>query len=240
MPLAQALTLLRSEVVADGTTAFHFARPESFAFAPGQYVDLSLVEPREADPSGNLRSFSIASAPHEPELTFATRMRGSPFKRELAALPPGAQVMAEGPFGDLVLNDDARDVILVAGGIGITPFRSMLRDAAHRSSERNVTLVYGNRTPQASAFLDELSTLTRALPGLRLVSCMSEPERCVPAWPGETGFVTEKLLARHVPNPCAVVWYVVGPPAMTAAMRDTLMNLGVDDEAVRVEEFAGY
>lgn len=240
MTAARTLTLLGSEAIADGTTTFHFVRPAGFAFRPGQYMNLSLVAPREADPSGNLRSFSIASAPHEAELTFATRMRGSPFKRELAALPAGAQVMAEGPFGELVLDDDARDAVLLAGGIGITPFRSMLRDAAHRGSVRNITLVYGNRTPQSSAFLDELSALSDALPRLRMVNCVSEPERCVPAWQGETGFVTEKLLARYVANPRTAIWYVVGPPAMTAAMRDTLLNLDVDDEAVRVEEFAGY
>jgi ferredoxin-NADP reductase len=237
---ACTLTLLRSETIADGTTAFHFARPSGFDFVPGQYLNLGLVAPREPDPAGNLRSFSIASAPHEDELAFATRMRGSPFKRELAALAPGAHVKAEGPFGELALDEDTRPVVFLAGGIGITPFRSMLRDAARRGSGRSITLVYGNRTPQASAFLAELTTLSQRLPGFRLVSCMSEPDHCVPAWQGETGFVTEKLLSRLVANAREALWYVVGPPAMTAAMRETLMNLDVDDECVRVEEFAGY
>ncbi|HZQ60322.1 MAG TPA: FAD-dependent oxidoreductase [Casimicrobiaceae bacterium] len=234
------LTLLRRDTVAEGTTAFHFAKPRGFDFVAGQYVDMSLIAPREQDPAGNLRSFSIASAPGDDELVFATRMRATPFKRELAALPEGSAVSIAGPSGDLVLDDDPRPVVLVAGGIGITPFRSMLRDAAHRASGRDITLIYGNRTPQACAFMTELDGLRARLAGLRVVHCMSEPEQAQPPWTGERGFITEKLLARHVADASEPVFYVVGPPAMTAAMRDTLMNFGVDEEAVRVEEFAGY
>ena len=234
------LVLLDSFAVAEGTTAFAFAKPPGFAFQPGQYVDLSLIEPRATDPAGNLRSFSVASAPHEDDLLLVTRMRPSPFKRELAALRRGDRVRAEGPLGELVLEEGPQRVVLVAGGIGITPFRAMLRDAAHRHSERDITLVYGNRTPQAGAFLDELDDLRRTLPRLRVLHCMSEPEKALPPWSGERGFVTEALIARHVPDPAQALFYVVGPPAMTAALRDVLMNLGVPDESVRVEEFAGY
>ncbi len=235
-----ALTLLGSHAVAEGTTAFRFAKPPGFAFAPGQYVDFSLAAPSAPDPAGNLRSFSLASAPDDDDLTIATRMRGTPFKRDLAALAPGAAVRASGPYGELVLADDAQPVVLVAGGIGITPFRSMLRDAARRGDPRSFTLLYGNRTPQATAWYAEWDALAARLPRLAVVHCMSEPAAAVPPWTGETGFVDEKLVARHVADPSAPVWYVVGPPAMTAAVRDVLANLGVDDAAVRVEDFAGY
>lgn len=237
MSATYEVTLLRSERVAEGTTAFHFAKPDAFSYRPGQYVDVSLVAPRERDPAGNLRSFSLVSAPHEPSLTIATRMRGSPFKRDLAALPVGAGVRVTGPEGELALDDDEPCVVFVAGGIGITPFMSMLRDAAQRRSERAITLIYGNRTPAATAFMTELEALGEHLPGLRLVHCMSEPDA---GWTGERGFVTEKLLARYIDSPDAPLYYVVGPPAMTAALQETLMGLGVPDDRVRVEAFAGY
>jgi ferredoxin-NADP reductase len=134
----------------------------------------------------------------------------------------------------------AQPVVLLAGGIGITPFRAMLRHLAQARSAREVTLVYANRTPQAAAFLPELPALAAVLPGLRLVHCMSEPEQAQPAWTGERGFVTESLLARHLPDPLAPLYYVVGPPAMTEALTEALVNFGVADEAVRIEAFAGY
>jgi ferredoxin-NADP reductase len=233
------LILLSRETVADGTTAFHFSKPEGFTFEPGQYLDFSLVAPREVDPAGNLRSFSIASAPHEAHLTVATRTRPTPFKRELAALAPGARVRANGPLGDLRLEEEPERIVFVAGGIGITPFRAMLRHLAHQQCARDVTLIYGNRTPESSAFVDELDALRRQLAGFRVVQCMSEPHKC-PSWTGESGFVNEDLLARHIDDLGNALFYVVGPPAMTAALQDALMNLDVPDEHVRVEEFAGY
>lgn len=86
----------------------------------------------------------------------------------------------------------------------------------------------------------EIDALAQEFRALSVVHCMSQPEKAITPWHGETGFVTEKLLARCIGDPLNAVFYVVGPPAMTAAMRDTLMNLGVDDASVRVEEFAGY
>jgi ferredoxin-NADP reductase len=234
------IALIGSEEVAEGTRAFHFTKPAGFAFAPGQFANFSLLDPAETDAAGMQRSFSIASAPWESEIMIATRMRPSAFKRTLAALPAGTSLEMDGPYGELVQEDDGRRAVFLAGGIGITPFLSMLRDAAHHGKDRAITLVYGNRTPEASAFLAELDALAGRLPGLRLVNCMSEPEKSARGWTGETGFVDDKLLARHIADPPGATWYVVGPPGMTAAMRDVLLNLGVDDGAVRVEDFAGY
>jgi ferredoxin-NADP reductase len=234
------VTLVDSEEVAEGTRAFRFAKPPGFRFVAGQFVNFTLIEPRESDDAGPLRSFSIASAPHDHDLMIATRMRPSAFKRTLAAMPVGAHIEMEGPFGQLALEDDDSPAILVAGGIGITPFRSMLREAAHRGCARGITLIYGNRAPQAAAFASELDLIARRLPGLRIVHCMSEPARAATPWQGESGFVTEALLARHVPDLARPTWYVAGPPAMTAATRDVLANLGVAASAIRVEDFAGY
>ena len=231
------ITLVDSEEIAESTRSFRFTKPPGFAFVPGQFVNLTLIDPRETDEAGTLRSFSIASAPHERELTIATRMGPSAFKRMLGALPVGGRVEMEGPFGDFVLADDGSPAVLIADGIGITPFRSMLRDAAHRGSARGMTLFYGNRTPPSAAFLSEIEFIGRRLPALRTVLCMSEP----PApWPGETGSVTASLLARHVRDIALPTWYVAGPPATTAALGDALANLGVADSAVRFESFAGY
>ncbi len=232
--------LVDSEEVAEGTRAFRFSKPPGFTFLPGQFANFSLIAPSETDEAGTLRSFSLASAPHERDLMIATRMRPSAFKRALSAMPIGARIEMEGPYGELVFTDDGNPTVFVAGGIGITPFLSILRDAAHAGSDRRITLIYGNRTPEAAAFLAEIDLLGQRLPGLTVVNCMSEPARARRPWHGETGFIDEKMLARHVPDLAAPTWYVVGPPAMTAALREVLMNLGVADSAVQVEDFAGY
>ena len=206
--------------------AFSFARPRGFLFQAGQNVLLTLGEGWEN------HVFSIASAPHEPELMIATRMRESAFKARLRALEPGDTVSIDGPNGIMVLHADAgRPAVFVAGGIGITPFLSMLRDAMHRRLQHRITLVYSNRGTPGAAFLDELRALEKAHLNFRLVATMTEEG-------GEP--VGESLLRRHVPDAKAPVWYFAGPPGMTMTVQGALASLGVADEDMRSEEFYGY
>jgi ferredoxin-NADP reductase len=120
--------LTRREPVAEGTMAFHFARPAGFAHAAGQNVLVTLLAPPQTDSQGDSRTFTLASAPHEPELMVATRMRDSAFKRVLKSAASGTPVRIEGPNGLMVLHEDAaRPAVFLAGGIGVTPFLSMAR-----------------------------------------------------------------------------------------------------------------
>src|SRR3954471_17859544 len=152
------VTLRRREPVAERTLAFYFDKPAGFSHDAGQIVMASLIEPPSMDAAGPSRTFTLASAPHEPELMIATRMRDSGFKRALAALPVGASVRLEGPAGLMTLHEDAaRPAVFLAGGIGITPFLSMVRDARARRLSHRIVLFYSNRRPQDAAFLGELS-----------------------------------------------------------------------------------
>src|SRR5215472_15833099 len=124
-------TLKNNETVAEGTMAFQFAKPAGFVFKPGQSMNVSIIDPPETDAKGNARTFSIVSAPHESELVIATRMRDTAFKRVLKAMPAGGRVSLRGPAGLFTLDPaDSRPAVFLAGGIGVTPFASMLRDAA--------------------------------------------------------------------------------------------------------------
>jgi ferredoxin-NADP reductase len=108
--------------------AFHFEKPPGFAFKAGQALAWTLIDPPETDDEGGMRNFSIASAPGEADLMIATRMRDTAFKRVLKTMPLGTEVHIVGPFGSLTLHQNtARPAVFLAGGIGITPFRSMLR-----------------------------------------------------------------------------------------------------------------
>ena len=231
----QDTTLQSRETVAEGTMAFHFAKPGGFRFKPGQAIDLVLGELRHA--------YSIVSAPFEDELVIATRMRDSEFKRALKSTAPGTRVAIDGPFGSLTLHKDAaRPAVLIAGGIGITPFMSMLRQAAADGFRRKIVLIYSVRRPADAAFLHELRELeSRDRGNFRLVLTVTQHEAAGAGWAGETGHVGERLLDRIRRDlPAAPIYYLAGPPAMVAGMRQVLEQANVDDDDIRAEEFFGY
>jgi len=228
------------EQVAEGTMAFHFEKPAGFSFRAGQAVSLELTGPPAGDEPGS-RIFSLVSAPFESDLVVATRMReGSVFKRALKALPEGADVKIEGPFGDLTLDAAGPSAVFIAGGIGITPFMSMLRQATQDASPQKLSLIYSNRRPEDAAFLAELLELERQNRRFRLLATMTEMGGSHRKWDGETGFVSVDLVKRFVEEVAEPVYYVVGPPAMVEAMQRVLDGAGITGDNIRTEEFYGY
>ena len=233
--------LVRRDVVAEGTMAFYLSRPAGFEFRAGQSLLFRLIAPPETDGEGDSQTFTIASAPHEPELMIATRVRDTAFKRVLKSLPPGAALGIDSPNGDMVLEESvSRPLVVLAGGIGITPFRSMALHAAHARLAHRMLLLYGNRRREDAAFLDELQELERRNPNFRLVAVISEPQKSARPWSGETGLIRRELIEQYVPEPKAALFYFAGPPAMIAAMHVLLEELGIAEEAMRYEEFYGY
>jgi ferredoxin-NADP reductase len=227
--------------VAERTMAFRFEKPGNFTFKAGQFMEVTLLNPPETDAEGSSRAFSIAASPHEPALMVATRMRDTAFKRVLKDLPADSQVKVEGPFGNLVLhNNAARPAVLLAGGIGITPFRGMVLRAASEKLPHRIFLFYSNRRPEDAPFLEELDALQRQNPNYRLIATMSAPEKSARRWTGSTGHINKEMLAEHLKDLVSPVYYIAGPPAMVSALRNMLNGAGVDDDDVRVEEFAGY
>lgn len=240
MPAFQAHFLGREDV-ANGTAAFRFARPAGFAFQPGQAVNLTLLEPPETDARGNSRTFSIASAPHEDSLQFATRLRDTAFKRGLGGLLPGTPVKLRGPMGSFTLPEDAaRPVVMLAGGIGITPFMSMLRHAEHARLPGSRTLLYSNRRPEDAPFIGELLALAARDRNLKLVATMNEMEKSARPWSGERAMLDAAFLERHLERGAAPVYYIAGPPGLVAAMGKLLREAAVPQADIRTDEFIGY
>jgi ferredoxin-NADP reductase len=236
-----SVKLIRREVVAEGTLAFCFEKPPGFTFKAGQFLELTLANPPETDAEGNGRAFSIASAPSEHHLTVATRMRDTAFKRVLGRSPLGAVFQIEGPFGNLVLHSNsARAAVFLAGGIGITPFRSIVFRAAKEKVPHRLFLFYSNRRPEDAAFLAELQSLRTENANYTLVDTMTGMERGNHLWKGETRRFSKELLIQHLGDLKGPIYYAAGPPAMVGAMQRLLNAAGVNDDDIRPEEFAGY
>ena len=221
--------------------AFHFEKPVGFDFRAGQFISLTLIDPAETDAEGNTRVFSIASAPYEKGLMIATRMRNTAFKRTLKALTLGAEIQMQGPFGNLTLdNDSTRPVALIAGGIGITPFRSVVLQAAFTRVAHRIFLFYSNRRPEDAAFIDELQTLENINSNYKLIATMTGHGESVKRWDGEKGVIDKTMLRRTIKQPTEPKYYVAGPPSMVNSMKSVLQSLEVESDRIHVEQFQGY
>lgn len=236
------VTRLKSrEDVAEGTMAFHFDKPPGFVFTPGQFIDIDLLNPAETDATGNTRGFSISSAPYETTIMVTTRLRDTAFKRVLKVMPLGTEVKIEGPFGNLRLHNAAkRTAVFLAGGIGITPFRSILLDAARRKLPQQLYLFFSNHRPEDAPFLNELQSLEKQNPNYKFIGTMTKMERSKLPWRGELGFINKEMLAKYLGGAASPIYYIAGPPAMVGSLHAVLQEANIDDDDVRTEEFAGY
>lgn len=233
--------LVSRQTVAEGTVAFRFEKPSGWTFQAGQFLDLTLLAPSETDAEGDTRAFSIASAPHEETLMVATRLRDTAFKRVLMRMPFGAAVQIAGPSGDLTLDPNVkRPAVFLAGGIGITPFRSIVLNAANDKLPHRMLLFYSNRRPEDAPFLEELQAIEKTNPNYSLIASMTKMKDSKRPWHGETGPIDKAMLTRYVKDIAAPIYYIAGPPGMVQGLRKMIQQAGVVDADIRTEEFAGY
>jgi len=226
-----SIPLKKRETVAQGTMAFYFEKPNGFLYKAGQYVDMTIPDKLDSQDQNNIRSFSIASAPFEQHLMVAMRMRKSAFKQVLRSLPIGETVTIQGPRGEFTLpKKTSQSLVFLAGGIGITPFLSMLRHITHERLVYSITLFYSNRTPQDAAFLEELQGYANANRTITLIPVMTEQE----------GHLHETLLKQYVPYLNAARYYLAGSPAMVGAMQAFLYRLRIPMDSLTLDEFSGY
>lgn len=241
MAVTYAIRFLDRKEIAVGTFAFDFEKPAGFTFRPGQFSEFTLINPPYTDAEGNTRPFSIASSPKEAVITFATRMRPTAFKKSLAEMPLGAFVSMEGPFGSFTLPRSAeKQIVILTGGIGITPFRSMVKHAAEEKLSHKIFLFYSNRRPEDAAFLDELKALEERNQNYRFIPTMTQLDSSGQSWAGERGYITKEMILKYIDNLSAPTYYIAGPQAFVAAMYQMLKLSGSDEDNIRTEEFPGY
>jgi ferredoxin-NADP reductase len=208
-------------------------------FTPGQYFWVTLKDPPYDDEKGPRRHITVVTSPNDRGvLGLATRLRDSAFKRSLAELPVGADVDVEEPKGEFLLPEDTeKDYVFIAGGIGITVFRSMLRYIAEEDLPHRVTLVYSNRDRESTAFFDEIVELERAIAGLRVVFTMTDDS----GWDEETRRIDAAMLRDHLGDDLASFTFLIaGPPKMVDAMEAIVSGAGVPEGQIRPARFSGY
>jgi ferredoxin-NADP reductase len=211
---------------------------EQVDFVPGQYFWVELPNRGYDDERGLRRHISIVTSPNDPGvLGLATRIRDTAFKRTLAEMEVGDEAIVEEPKGDYHLPEDtSQDYVFIAGGIGITIFRSMLRYIAEENLPYRITLIYSNRDLESTAFFDELRELENQIDGLKMVLTMTDDE----TWEGDTRRVDADFLREVVGDFTGSTYLVSGPPAMVNAVGDSLEAAGVPEEHVLRSKFAGY
>jgi ferredoxin-NADP reductase len=235
--MSYVIKLLSSREIASGTKAFEFEKPAGYTFTAGQATDWTLIDPIETDAEGNGRSFSLACAPGEAVLRLATRMRDTAFKRILGKMQPGDTISIDDPWGDFTLDaDESKEAVFLCGGIGVTPFLSMMKDAVLRDTSRKLSLFFSNKTVKDAPFRDELLELVGKNPALRMIETITED----PSWTGEKGFIDRAMLERHIPDITKPIYYVAGPPQMVAAMKKMLLEAGLNESQLKLDEFLGY
>jgi ferredoxin-NADP reductase len=207
-------------------------------FRAGQYFWVELLDPPYEDEKGPRRHISVVTSPTERGvLGLCTRIRDSAFKRSLAELEVGAEVEVEEPKGDFKLPEDTEPhYVFIAGGIGITVFRSMLRYIADTGEPYDVTLVYSNRDRASTAFLDELTELESQIPGFELVVTMTGD----PEWTGESRRVDADFLRDKLGELADYTYLLAGPPPMVEGVVEQLNEAGVPEAQVLPDRFSGY
>jgi ferredoxin-NADP reductase len=233
-------TIKEKREVAKGTLFVVFdLLGEELDWKAGQYFWVDLLQSQYEDERGLRRHISVVTSPNERGvLGLCTRLRDTAFKKTLAELPVGAEVDVEHPKGDFLLPEETdRPYVFVAGGIGITVFRCMLRYITEEKLPCRVTLLYSNRDRESTAFFDELSKLDADNENIRVVFTMTED----PSWDGERRTIDGQFLHDHLEGDLDSYTYLVaGPPPMVEGVVETMKGAGIADEHIRPDRFSGY
>lgn len=211
-------------------TRFVFTPLEPVNWKPGQFIHYTLPHDN-VDDRGDERWFTISSAPFEKDIWITTRIaegRKSTFKQRLLTLQPGEIIETDDPDGDFTVDDPSKDYIFVAGGIGVTPFRSILNQLHHNGTAMHVELLYANRDEANIPFKDELEAIAAAHEGLHITHFLGD---------NRIDEAALKAAAAKLTDP---IYYVSGPEPMVEAFKTTLETMGIDEEHARYDYFPGY
>ncbi len=233
------LTLVRIEEKARQVYNFVFTPDRSFSFRPGQYLEWTLGH-RHPDSRGNRRYFTIASAPSDKEIHLGVKFYEPPstFKKTLASMKVGDSIAASHLAGSFTLPKNThKKLVFIAGGIGVTPFRSMVQEMLHTQQKRDVVMFYANNTYEDIAYKELFDRAEKEL-GIKMIHILSKEERQFPNI--VYGMLDAALIEKEVPDFKQRVFYISGPPGMVNAFKKVLTQMGVPRRNIKSDFFPGF
>ncbi|MEK7572180.1 MAG: oxidoreductase [Patescibacteria group bacterium] len=231
------LTFKEKVQLANQTYEFVFQPNQKPTYHAGQYLEWTLPH-AHADSRGNRRYFTVASAPTEQEIRLGVRFNTPPssFKKDLLDLPKGKQLVAGQLGGDFTLPQDATEkLVFIAGGIGITPFRSMTKYLLDTKEKRDIVLLYANKTEEEIAYKELFGEALRI--GMKTVYILSDAQA---DWQGKTGHIDEKMLQEEIVDYKERTYYLSGPIAMVDAYKRLLKQIGIATNKIVTDYFPGF
>jgi ferredoxin-NADP reductase len=225
--------------IAKGTLLVDFrVLEEKFSFLPGQFVNIELINPPHTDEKGNSRYFSII-LPEDKDADFSVAIRTSQsaFKKFLQEAPISTEVKIGEASGDFLLpKNQEKQLVFIAGGIGIAPFISLLRQAKKDKLKNKIILIYSNKDKESAAFLEELEQYAKENQNFKLILTMTQDA----AWSGEKRMINSQLIKDYVKDFELALYFIAGPPMMVRSIVAVLSALGVGDQNIKTDYLAGY
>lgn len=215
-------------------SSFRFARPKDLMYKAGQYMFVTI----KSDDKEIMHPFSISSSPtEEGYIEFTKKFTTHEYSLALKEVKPGDWARIDAPHGKFTFEGEHPKIALLTGGIGITPFRSIIKNFADKQLDSNIVLFYGARQPNQIVFRDELEKLQSQNENLKLVFVVNEPDK---DWKGSVGNITDDLVKKEAPDFKERIFYACGPPGMVQAMIKLMKDLGLPESQLKLESFAGY
>ncbi len=242
-PKQRLMLRLRERIkIATDTYDFIFFANEKLKFQPGQYLEWTL-DPKGGDSRGNRRYFTVASSPtEENEVRIGVKFypNGSTFKRHLLSMQKGDTIVASQLAGEFTLprNKDKK-LVFLAGGIGVTPFRSMLKYLISKEEKRDIVMLYSNKTPDDIAYQNIISEAQNKI-GLKNIYTVTDPLPPGTSWRGETGFVNSEMIKNKIPDYLDRHFYLSGTHGMVVAFDKMLRDMGVRQSRIKKDFFPGF
>jgi ferredoxin-NADP reductase len=238
MPITSFDTpFLKKEKASNDAWRFYFEKPPKFEYDAGQYVKVKL-KIKKPDSRGVTRYFTLSSSPTEPFLLITTRIIKSTFKLTLGKIKKGKEVRFRGPWGDFTLQKDDRPVVFIAGGIGITPFRSMIKFVHDTKLKKKITLLVSYKTPEEILYKDEFEKIQSKIKNIKVVTTITQPEGT--GWKGEAGRIDEGKIKKHIANFKDNLYYIAGPDPLVDAMEKLLLGMKIKKQSILKDGFPGY
>lgn len=237
-----ALKLISKEKL-EGTDIMTFKLQRGdLKYSAGQFGYFKL-EGVTGDPKGPIRHFTFASSPTESDyILISTRIRDTPYKKKLASLEAGSPIQTWGPQGEFVLHEDfSKPAVFLSGGIGVTPFRSMIKYATDKQLSLRIVVFDSNRNEQNILYKNEFDQWAAKNKNLRIIYAVTDD---IPSgWTGEKAKIDAKMIRRYVEDGALnkSIFYICGPPGMLKSMQEILQkDLQIPKDRIKVEEFTGY